>query len=129
MGTLNELPPIVETHHITVPALPGWYMIDRLSEDPDEVTKTPIVAWIVETEFYKRKRLNNKTQATEETNEQGRYSESHPVWIGGYDHTRSFALGPDGCVYELEGSQRWPDIPSWITWDVARFGAQVKAGK
>jgi hypothetical protein len=133
MGTLNHLPPITESHHVTIPAQPGWFMIDwQGNPEEPEVTKSPIVAWVVETEFYPRSDYSEKHKKIVKTMYQDRFSVSYPVWIGGAEHDveNGCAQGPDGHVYQLQDmGLSWPDIPTWVKWDEERLVAREEADK
>ena len=126
MGQFNKVPPISETRHNMIPAQPGWFRISWEGEQENpEITKEPIVSWLVETDFYPHKYWNKKNVYVESGN-QDRCSTVYPVTPGGaYFEEASddqAMLGPDGCVYQLNRcGMHWPDIPSWVKWSHAEY--------
>jgi hypothetical protein len=120
MGTLNHVAPITETRHDMIPAQPGWFRIgwEGDHENPT-IFKEPIVAWLVENEFYPRTKYSEALKTKVPTMFQECFSQAYPVTPGGYDFDNSYAalLGPDGCVYQLNCmGLHWPDIPAFVEW-------------
>jgi hypothetical protein len=138
MGSLNKVPPITETHHDMIPAQPGWFNIEWQGDVPNskyEISKTPIVAWMVETQFWRRTKMKaieaENRSVKVETNDQDCFALAYPVTPLGVDYNNNnelVALGPDGCVYQLCGAGlHWPDIPSYVKWSYDQVVAREKA--
>ena len=117
MGMFNDATPLNETRFYTVPAQPGWFVFYWDGTPADyKVFKAPIVAWLVETEFYPNRKLNEKSGLTRTTGRQDFFSMSYPISAGGLDCDRRnpVVLCPDGSVLQLIDGQCWPDVKSYV---------------
>ena len=119
MGSFNKAAPFDETRYETIPAQPGWFTFIRQGPRTDyRILKTPIVAWLTKTTF---------APPTEWNGRQGFFSMAYPVPGGNGDgdmNDRIIVLGPDNCVYQLDGGACWPDIDSFIQYDCDRLEAE-----
>jgi hypothetical protein len=132
MGDLNHLPPITLTRHDILPAQPGWFMIEWEGDHTNPtISKRPIIAWSIETEFWKQTQYNQETRRSEETGGQDQFSTAHPISpTGVVIEEGEIALGPDGCVYQLDRmGLHWPDIPSYVKWSWDQIIEQEEADK
>ena len=125
MGSFNKAAPFDETRYTTIPAQPGWFVFEWEGSRTDyTMRKAPIVAWLVETEFYPETRTGSERL----TGRQDFFPVAHPVTTGGVDHSdRLIALGPDSCVYQLNNGRCWPDIDSFIQYDWDQLEAEEAA--
>ena len=127
MGTLNNVPPIEETRHEMIPAQPGWFVFEWQGEEPYTILKAPIVAWLVTTEFYPQTKLQDSRLVN--TKHQDSFSTAQLITPGGFEYSDAdpVVIAPNGTVYQLNSGQYWPDVPSYVKYDIDRMDAQEKA--
>jgi hypothetical protein len=123
MGIFNKAAPFDETRYTTIPAQPGWFVFEwEGSRTHYTMRKAPIVAWLVETEFYPETRTGSERL----TGRQDFFPVAHPVTTGGVDHSdRLIALGPDSCVYQLN---KWSMLARYRQLHPIRLGSAGGGG-
>ena len=112
MGNLID-----EKRYVTIPAQAGWFVLDFTD---GKQLKLPIVAWLVQTNFYPLEEWDPKTKRQTECQEIS--SMAYPVTITRLEYSidgeQLVVLSPDGSVHQVNSGRCWPGVAHFIQMEV-----------